>query len=163
MGSGLAGLGWLRIAAWAAARLPRPGAAWTPATLCGGLALALAFAFSSSNRTEKVALGRWIREQAKPAPTLLGPNGFTQVVNYYACGRCDSFLPTTGDDTIAELARKKQPDFVLLPQDQAEFLRGGSLLRQLEAAGMKPLDEGRLPTCCSGVLVLTRGDFLALK
>lgn len=89
---------------------------------------------------------------------MLGPNGFTQVVTYYAGGHCDSFLPTTGDDTIADLTRKNRPDFVLLPQDEADFLRGGPLVRRLEAAGMKPLDQGRLPASCAGVLVLTRGD-----
>ncbi len=160
MGSGFAGLGGLRLSAWATARLQRLGgvafAAWGPATLCGGVALALAFAFSSGSRTEEVALGHWIGQQARSAPVLLGPNGLTQVVNYYAGGRCDSFLPTTGDDTITALTQQNQPDFVLLPQDQADFLRGGPLVRRLEAAGVRPLDRGRLPANCSRVLVLTK-------
>ena len=92
---------------------------------------------------------------------ILGTNGYAQVVNYYAGGRCDSFLPTTGDDTIAELTQKNQPDYVLLPQDHADFLRGGPLVRRLEAAGMRPLDQGRLPANCSPrLLVLTKPHVL---
>ena len=72
----------------------------------------------------------------------VGPDGFTQVVNYYAQGRCASFSPATDAESVAKLAERCHPDAVLLPQDQANFGRDGPLVRRLEAAGFQPVAAG---------------------
>ena len=129
MGSGFAGLGLLRLSAvvgqfvvpwmnrWKGTvafslgqSRGRPRLWWhrilraSPAVVVGAIALATAFAWNSGPRTAKVELGRWIRNQAGPSPVLFGPDGFTQVVNYYARGRCASFSADSrrgnGDDAV---------------------------------------------------------------
>ncbi len=129
----------------------------SPAVVVGAISLATAFAWNSGPRTAKVELGRWIRNQAGPSPVLFGPDGFTQVVNYYAQGRCDSFSPTADKETVMLLLKQCRPNIVLLPRDEAAFERVEYLVRFLEGAGFQPLDQARLPASCAHVLVLIEG------
>ncbi len=123
-----------------------------PAIVVGAVALAAAFSWNCSPRTAKVELGRWLREQPGPAPVLFGPDGFTQVVNYYARGRCVSFSPTSDEETVRMLFAKCRPNVVLLPRDEALGC-DRLVVRLVEAAGLRPLDRGRLPASCAGVSV----------
>ena len=163
---GFAGMGLLRLSA-VAARLAEHylpalhgkrlfGA--VPAIAALALALLLAFSFDSNVRAEKAALGRWIRDAGGPTPALFGPNGYTQVVNYYAQARCASFLVGAGDDVVLGVLRDYRPDLVVLPQDQADFRPEKPLLCRMEAAGFEPLDGGRVPRRCGRVLVLVRSQ-----
>ena len=126
--------------------------------MIGAISLATAFAWNSGPRTAKVELGRWIRNHAGPSPVLFGPDGFTQVVNYYARGRCDSFSPTADKELVMALLRQCRPNIVLLPRDEAAFARLEYMVRFLERAGFQPPDQGRLPASCSHVLVLIEGQ-----
>jgi hypothetical protein len=158
MGSGLAALGLLRVSAlagqWAARLRPqwRGLFAAAPAIMVGAVALAAAFSWDCGPRTARVALGRWLRDQAGPAPVLLGPQGFTEVVNYYARGRCTSFAPTAGAGTVRFLFTQSRPNVVLLPRDEA-LSSDKAVLRFLAAAGLRPLECRRLPASVAGVSV----------
>ena len=172
MGSGLAALGLLRVSAlaaeywrWVARVVPgtrrvpllrtqrvRGTFAAAPAIVVGAVALAAAFSWNCSPRTAKVELGRWLREQPGPSPVLFGPDGFTQVVNYYARGRCVSFSPTSDEETVRMLFAKCRPNVVLLPRDESPGC-DRLVVRLVEAAGLRPLDRGRLPASCAGVSV----------
>ncbi len=172
MGSGLAALGLLRVSAlaaeywrWVARVVPgtrrvpllrtqrvRGTFAAAPAIVVGVVSLAAAFSWNCSPRTAKVELGRWLREQPGPAPVLFGPDGFTQVVNYYARGRCLSFSPTSDEETVRMLFAKCRPNVALLPRDESPGC-DRLVVRLVEAAGLRPLDRGRLPASCAGVSV----------
>ena len=119
---------------------------------CGAVALAAAFSWNCSPRTAKVALGRWLREQPGPSPAMFGPDGFTQVVNYYARGRCVSFSPTSDEDTVRMLFAKCRPNVVLLPCDESPGC-DRLVVRLVAAAGLRRLERGRLPASCAGVSV----------
>jgi hypothetical protein len=162
LGSGPAALGLLRVSDW----VGRLGVRWrplswpmlraAPAMAVGALALATAFSFDGGPRTARVELGRWLRDRAGPSPVLFGPDGFTQVVSYYARGTCLSFLPTADEETERMLFAKCRPDVALLPRDEAAGDCGRRLLRLAAAAGLRPMDQERLPQACAGVLVWMR-------
>ena len=128
----------------------------------GAIALAAAFSWNCGPRTAKVELGRWLRDRAGPAPVLFGPDGFTQVVNYYAGGHCASFAPTEREETVRTFFAQCRPNVVLLPRDEPpgnnEFVA-----RISAAAGLRPLDCGRLPASCAGVAVWMRGNRPAVE
>jgi hypothetical protein len=157
MSCGFAALGLLRLSAAVAKLVRSPsGIALAPAVLLGGISLAVAFSSDCGARAERVRLGHWLRNEL-PAPCVLfGPDGFTQVVNYYAQGSCTSFSPAADAESVAELTERCRPDAVLLPQDQANFRRDGPLVRGLEAAGFQPVAAGLAPMGCGRVLVLSQ-------
>ena len=153
MSSGWAALGLLRLSAWTTVFFNAGSLRWSgllraaPAAAVGAIALAAAFSWNCGPRAAKVELGRWIRSQAGPSPVLFGPNGFTQVVNYYARGRCVSFLATADAETVSMLLAQCRPNVVVLPQDEAAR-DGGLLVRLLEGTGLQGVDPGRLPKSC---------------
>ena len=123
MSCGFAALGLLRLSAivarWAGARagglsqfsfyengtVPLRSALFASAIL-GGISLAVAFSCDCSGRAERICLGHWLRDALPTPRVLVGPDGFTQVVNYYAQGRCASFSPTTDAESVAELTEE---------------------------------------------------------
>ena len=113
MAAPLAGRGLLQISAGLANRVRRRHSAWA-ALLAGAAPLAavlvvnLSVAWGGDLRTRAapVNLGHWVQAQYGSATRMFGPDGITQVVNYYAQGKCESFSETA---VAADALRQMRP------------------------------------------------------
>jgi hypothetical protein len=138
----------------------RPLFGAAPAAIVAAISLALVLGHDFSARAEQVELGRWIRSQTEQSPMLFGPDGFTQVVNFYAEGQCLSFLPEAGEEVVADLIQKHRPDIIVLPQDCVDFRPQGALVRRMETAGFRQVRRDRVPKSCGSVLVMCQAGMM---
>jgi hypothetical protein len=147
-----AGLGLLacsaRLLRWARGWRP---AAFVPAAFVGTVSMAIVLGADCRYRAERAELGRWAHERFGPSPSLLGPDGITQVVEYYAHGRCESFPADTCDEAVAAHADRFAPDLLLVPPKRAE-----ALLARMASLGFARIDGAELPEQCGRVHVLAR-------
>ena len=127
-----------------------------PAMLLVLLSLTQVLARDCAFRRASVDLGHWIRQQYGPARSLFGPDGVTQVVNYYAQGQCQSFSTADVDSTIVAYVGQARPDVVLLPADRKFPDHGADLVRQIEDFGFVQVGRSQFGDRCRKVLVLTR-------
>jgi hypothetical protein len=142
-----AGLTLLRLSGWKTLRA-------VPLLLIAGVQLSLALTSDCGFRRATVQLGQWAGKQCGPAPVLLGPQGVTEVVSYYAGGRFQSFAPDWDDSRIAASVASLQPDVVLLPAD-GKLADGGAVLRQhVEALGFVEVDRSQFCGGCRKLYVL---------
>jgi len=166
----LAAIGLLRISAgslqWALRRgLPAArgrrlvlAAAVAPMMVvcCVGWAVALGTDYRF--RTATVQLAAWTRSHFGPSPVMLGPDGVTQVVNYYAGGRCESFALSDADATITAGVGRLRPDVVLLPSIRKTPGGAANLARRIEALGFTRVDCSNFAGGCAKLLVLRRKE-----
>ena len=162
LGSGLAALGLLRVSDWMGRVAVRWRPLWGPPFRAvpvpgrGGAAWATAFSFDGRPiaRPPRVELGRWLRDRAGPSPVLFGPDGFTQVVSYYARGKCAfcSSAPRPTRKPSGCCLPSAGPTWPLLPRDEAAGECGRRLF-WLAAVGCGPAANGpreRLPQAAPG-------------
>ena len=126
-----------------------------PALAAAALSLTLLAARDCRFRAATAELGRWIRGQCGPECRVLGPDGVTQVVSYYAAAQCRSFSPETPDAKIVACVRRTAPDVVLLPADR-KARQGADLLRRIEDCGFVEVDRSRFSGGCRTLWVLAR-------
>ena len=162
MAAPLAGRGLLQISAALANRVRRQHSPW--AALLAGAApltamlfvnLSVAWGGDLRTRAAPVDLGRWVQSQYGSATRMFGPDGITQVVNYYAQGKCESFPDTAAAAAVLRQMGRFRPDLVLLSTDRSG-LPGDELPDRLAALGFEAVDRSSLPCGCEKVLVLVR-------
>ena len=153
-----AGLGLLRFSAAVADRVNRfKGLAGAmPVLLIAAVSLSLVLGGDYRFRRASVELGQWTYRQFGPSARLFGPSGVTQVINYYAKGRCDSFEENRSDRFIATCVEKLHPDLVMLPAVRKTNRGVEGLLREIEDLGFEQVDRSRFSGGCGKVLVLAR-------
>ena len=124
-----------------------PAAKWMAAA--APLAIVLAVNLSVSlgcdcrQRAATVELGRWVQEQYGPTARIFGPDGETQVVNYYAQGRCDSFPEAATEAAVVKRIGKLRPQVILLAADPRTPERNAGLQDRVEALGFATIDRSR--------------------
>jgi hypothetical protein len=136
----------------------RAAAAWAAAPIAavGLVGLTLALSTDCSFRTAQVSMGRWVQKQFGPAATLLGPEGVTQVVGYYAGARPESFPWTSNSELVAGMVRDFQPDVVLLPNVRGTAENRASMVEAIKQLGFAPVDLQQFPGGGRNVVLLGR-------
>jgi hypothetical protein len=129
-----------------------------PALAVLAVGLIVSLGTDCRSRTASAELGRWAREELGPSPLTFGPDGVTQVVNYYAQGRCQSFPRLETDSDVAARVEQLRPDLVLLPADRKCPGDGPPLVERIERLGFVQVDRSGFTGGCRQVLVLRRGD-----
>jgi hypothetical protein len=163
MGSVFAALGLLGLSAWMlrlAARLHcgkrlQYVVAVAPLAIIGTVGLADALTKNHDARESWARLGRWVRQEFGPAPSLIGPQGLGTTTGYYAQGRCHA-IDDLQSEGIVEAARNLKPHVVLLWARQAYSPEGQLLIERIEELGFKRVDRSRLPPGTERVFVLAR-------
>lgn len=126
----------------------------------GGFATSEALASNYSFRAGEPQLGRWIQQRFGPSPNLLGSEGVTAVINYYAQGDCHLFPFTVTDPAILRMAQAYRPDVVLLQvtnhMRRMKTDRYKLLVDNMRELGLKPVEPSQLPPGCQRLLVLAR-------
>jgi hypothetical protein len=165
MGSPYAALGLLALTEqmgrwldrWGNPRL-RWGAA-IPGLLVVFLGLSTALGDDCTNRVGEVRLGEWLQREIGPAPSLLGIDGLTPVVGYYAQGKCCVFPFWRTNEAVVQMVRDAQPDAVLMFEERwNSMVNGRTLLEEVEAQGYQRIDQQQLPKESWEIWVLVRKD-----
>ncbi|MGD0897293.1 MAG: glycosyltransferase family 39 protein [Thermoguttaceae bacterium] len=107
-------------------------------------------------RAATAELGQWARREIGPSPLTFGPDGVTQVVNYYARGQCQSFPAHQADSAVAAAVQRLRPDLVLLPADGKTPGGCRALVERIERLGFVQVDRSQFSGGCRKVLVLRR-------
>ncbi len=128
---------------------------WSPGLQCIAVAMPMVLvatigltdAFTSNCKVQegRLRLGRWIGAQYGPAPSLIGPQGLGITTGYYAGGSYQSFGNEVGNDELIELARRFQPDLILLAPRQLEAGGGEALIARVRDLGFERVEDSRLP------------------
>ena len=111
-------------------------------------------------RQGEAALGRWLQEHCGPAPKILGSEGASIVINYYARGQHRSVRLYSDDEYVLNQVRGYSPDVVLLlitnrmRKQQNDCY--APLVAQLAKEGFCLVDPALLPADCDRYVVLTR-------
>lgn len=164
MGSVFAALGLLALSAWllrTAARINcgkrlQFAVAVAPLLVVGVTGLADALTKSYDARESWASLGRWVRQEFGPSPSLIGPQGLAPTANYYAQGECVAFADDVKDEHLLVATRYFHPDVVLLWDWQADSQRGQALAEQIGKLGFRPVDRSKLPPGTEKVFVLAQ-------
>jgi hypothetical protein len=170
MGSGFAALALLRLSAYCGQILRWLG--WgkdRQALIAAGLLLAVCIAGTSEAlscnfqfRASEPQLGNWIHARFGSEPNLLGSDGVTMVIGYYAQGDCRVFPLFASDSAILAMARQYQPDAVLLlvtnhmRRTQSDHYR--PLIEKMKDLGFEPVDPSQLPRGCERLVVLAHRE-----
>jgi hypothetical protein len=165
MGSPFAALGLLSLAAWIG-RVTHHESAWQRRLIAGAVAgmalLGMADALSSQYgfRQAEPRLGQWIVERYGPQPVILGSEGVTPVISYYAHAQCHAFPASTCDGIVIASVEQLHPDVVLLllsrRMQRSGWERFKDLVQQIEKRGFALVDRASLPQGCERLLVLAR-------
>lgn len=121
-----------------------------------GVGSADALTKSYEVRESWARLGRWVQREYGPSPLLIGPEGLATTANYYARGRCLAFTDDAGGPSAIEVARRFEPDVVLLLASRAESRGGRAVVEQIEELGFSRVDASRLPPGTERVFVLAQ-------
>ncbi len=154
-------LGFVRKLAEAADRLRAP-AGLTRLAMAGclaGLALSgvgLALGNDFRQRRVEVELGLWLQERYGPKPVLVGSGGVTRVVNYYARGSCRTFPGAASPDEVLTAVGQSHPDMLLLVCTRHQDYHRAELLDGIHRAGLRPLDDPKLLSSCSDLMLFVR-------
>lgn len=111
-------------------------------------------------------LGHWTRQEFGQNLLVGGDAGLGRVSAYYAEARFLSLdLPRLTIPYLVDVARKNQPDVVLLSSRSVSQARWQKMLDEMKRIGYEPVSPSRLPTRLRKTLVLTRGrpDRLATR
>jgi hypothetical protein len=97
-------------------------------------------------------LGAWIRDRYGPDCLLLGSEGTTHVIGYYAEAKCRAFPFNTSDGVIVATAMEMRPHAVLLVlskqlRKQAEPYK--ELAARMKPLGYEPVARSAMPPNCS--------------
>jgi hypothetical protein len=131
-------------------------AAWMPLLFFLAFSLGNVVVCDYRQRSGQAELGRWAHNEFGRTPVLLGPNGVTQVVTYYAQGWYEGFAQNENERNIEDLMRRVPFDIILLTDDH-EPLPGQSALLQCAAGlGYRPLDDKPFSSTLRNMVVLTR-------
>jgi hypothetical protein len=103
----------------------------------------IAFSGDTRSRAEAVEVGQWVRQSYGPAARIFGPDGFTQVVAYYAQARCVSYPERATTAAVVRRISRWRPAVVLLAADGPDSPRDEILMR-IKDLGFEPIDERRL-------------------
>jgi len=165
MGSLFAALGMLSLAGWLCRMLrrPEPWQARMPVVLLGALAMfGMADALSSNYgfRHAEPQLARWIQQRYGPRPVVLGSEGVTPVIGYYARAEYHAFPAATSDGIVLASMEQYHPDVILLVlsrrMQRHGWMRFKDLVQQIERRGFTLVDRDSLPRGCERLLVLAR-------
>jgi hypothetical protein len=169
MGSLFAALGMLSLASrlsGVAGRLlgrsPQWQAAIAAAMLIGVSTLGTADALTSNYgfRRGEPELARWIQERYGPQPVILGSEGVTPVIGYYAQARCHAFPAATSDGIVLASMQQCHPDVILLVlsrrMQRSGWTRFKELVERIQQQGFVLVAPGSLPAGCERLLVLAR-------
>lgn len=111
-------------------------------------------------RKEEPGLGRWIRHEVGPTPNLLGTEGMTTVLGYYAQGQEHVFSLAADDNAILAAAASLRPDMVLLVvTNRLHRLRPdryAGLVQRLQGLGFTPVDAARMPAGQDRLVIVKR-------
>jgi hypothetical protein len=111
-------------------------------------------------RASEPQLGKWIHARFGPAPNLLGSDGVTMVIGYYAQGDYRVFPIFASDSAVLTMTRQYQPDAVLLlvtkrmRRMKPDHYR--PLLEKMKELGFEAVDPSQLPSGCERLVVLAR-------
>jgi len=117
--------------------------------------LSVAWGGDLRTRAATVDLGHWVQEHYGSTAKMIGPDGITQVVNYYAQGTCESFPETSSAAAVVNLMDRLRPDIVLLSTD----CRGSpsyELSDCVAARGFEAVDPACFPDGCEKLHVLVQ-------
>jgi hypothetical protein len=127
-----------------------------------GFAASEALSSNYGFRASEPQLGQWIRQRFGPSPSLLGSEGVTAVINYYAQGDCHLFPFTMTDAGIFRMAQAYRPDVVLLQvtnhMRRTKTDRYKLLVDNMKELGLRPVEPSQLPPRCQRLLVLAREE-----
>jgi len=165
MGSMFAALGMLSLASWLCRVMRRPTLwmAQMSLLLLGFLAVfGTADALSSNYgfRRAEPQLARWIQQRYGPRPVVLGSEGVTPVIGYYAQAECHAFPAATSDGIVLASMEQYQPDVILLVlsrrMQRTGWARFKDLVEQIQKRGFTLVNRESLPSGCERLLVLAR-------
>jgi hypothetical protein len=131
-------------------------AAAAPLVLVAAIGWAVSLGSDYRQRGAAAELGRWAGRELGPGPLTVGPDGVTQVVNYYAQGRCESFPARIPDTSLTARVQILQPDLVLLPADRKTPEDCAPLVERIERLGFAAVDRSAFGSGCEKLLVLRR-------
>jgi len=105
-------------------------------------------------------LGCWVRNEYPTSPAIVGPAGITPIISFYAnSSPYQTFRLEAGDRSILTMVKRSRAAVVLLQSArQLTDERCAALVARLEKAGLEPVDRSVLPTTCTDVYVLVRGN-----
>lgn len=162
MAAPLAGWGLLQISAAVADRVrihhsPQTAllAGAAPLTIMFVVNLSVAWGGDLRTREATVDLGHWVQKYYGSTAKMLGPDGITQVVNYYAQGTCESFPETSSAATVVNLIDRLRPDIVLLLTDRRGS-PGDELSDCVAAQGFEAVAPACFPGGCERLQVLVQ-------
>jgi len=170
MGTVFAALAVLRLAAWlerliARFDLRRVAPLRLAPVIVGLMAVVGcvdALASNYSFREEEPRVGRWLTQQIGHRPSVLGTEGPTMVITYYAEGQGYTFPLSADDDFIFASARQLNPDVVLLVLTKrlrrVQPDRYNQLIERMKPLGLELVQGSQLPGGADRLLVLTRRD-----
>ena len=156
----LAAIGLLRVSAacrgWAPGGRRAALAAAAPAIIVLAAGWSIGLGSDYRFRTATVQVARWSNGQFGQSPLVFGPKGVTQVVNYYAGGRCESFAESAADTAIVADVARLQPDIVLLPSIRETPGGAARLAGRIEALGFTEVERSKFAGGCAKLLILRR-------
>jgi hypothetical protein len=165
MGSPFAALGLLSLGAWlgrltARENVLRGAIAASAFLIVSGIGIAGALTGNCGFRQAEPRLGQWIQNRYGPHPVLLGSEGVTPVIGYYAAAQYHLVSSAAPDEAILAGSEAYAPDVILLLLSN-RMRRAGSeqyneLVERLHAKGFERASDDALPKGCERLLVLTR-------
>lgn len=165
MGSPFAALGLLSLSAWVS-RVAKREPAWQ-AMLTVGLIVVVSIVGTADSlssqygfRRAEPQLAHWIQQRFGPQPVILGSEGVTPVIGYYANAKYHAFPAATSDGIVVASVDQWQPDVVLLllsrRMQRSGWERFKDLVQQIEKRGFVLVSRSSLPAGCERLLVLAR-------
>jgi hypothetical protein len=128
---------------------------FAPVTLVALGGWSVAFSSHFEQRTAEVELAEWIRREYGPSAMLLGSEGITPVVAYYARVNHVILSKEMTSSAILERVRSLKPQVIfLLATSRNHLTKPEGLIRQIEALGYAERDRGKLPPGANELLVV---------
>ncbi len=136
-------------------------ASWMPLLLFGVFSLGNVASCDYRQRAGQAELGRWAHSKFGRTPKLLGPDGVTQVVSYYARGWYVGFAQNANDRANEEHMQRGAFDIILLPDDYGTSHGHADLLQYAAGLGYGPLDRQPFSGKLRNLVVLVRRNSIA--
>ncbi len=146
---------WLNVKA-----ILQHAAVFTPALIVACGSWAVAFSGPFERRAAEVELAAWVREEFGPAAVLLGSEGITPVLAYYAQVNAIQLIKELSETSILEKVQDHKPDVILLLATSRNNLSNPwNLINRIKEMGYTEIDRAHLPRGTdTSLIVLRRGQ-----
>lgn len=132
-------------------------AVFSPAAIVAFAGWGFAFAENFEHRVADVELGAWVRNEFGPSATLLGSEGITSVVAYYARVSCNTLTKNMDDAMVSEKVEGLKPDVIFLIATHRNNLRNPRpLIDRIKELGYTEMERDDLPRGTQTVLIVLR-------